>query len=100
MKALHGSFFQGAVEALRLPVGPGVGRLREAVLVAHAVENRPPDIPLVGHIELRPVVGQYFMHFVRSSRLDPAQEIGGQHFGRSGLQLGEGRLASAVDGHQ
>ena len=103
--ALHGRLFQGAVEALHLPVGSGVGRLGkavfDAVLVADAGEDVPLGIHLVGHIaKLGAVVGQDFMHLVRGSGQDPAQEISRQHFGGAGLQLGKGQLAGAVNGHE
>ena len=55
----------------------------------------------MGHIaELRSVVGQYFMHLIGDGGQHPAQEVGGQHFGRPQLQLGEGQLTGAVDGHK
>jgi hypothetical protein len=40
------------------------------------------------------------MHLIGDGCQHPAQEVGGQHFGRSGLQLGEGQLAGAVNGYE
>ena len=70
--APHRRFFERTVEALNLPVDPGVGRLGKAVfdtvLVADAVENVPPGIHLVGHIATPcPIVGQCLLHLVRDS---------------------------------
>ena len=60
--SLHGGFSQHVVEALDSPVGPGMTRLGEAVLnallVAHAVEDVPPGMPLMRNIsEIDIVVG-------------------------------------------
>ena len=75
----RGGLFQGAVKALNLPVGPGMGGLGKtvlsALLVADTAKNVPPGIHLVGHIaELGTVVGQYFMHFIGDGSQHPMQK--------------------------
>lgn len=101
--ALPGGFFWGGVEALDLAIGPGAGGLGEAVLdavfVAHAVEDMPPGVDLVGHIaKLCPVVGQHFGHLIRDSGQYPAQEVRRRPLRGPRLQPGEGQLSGAVDG--
>jgi hypothetical protein len=55
MVTLHGNFFEGTVEALDLPIGPGMGGLSEpvidAVFVMYMAENMPSGIDLIGHID-------------------------------------------------
>ena len=98
MVALDGGFFNRAVHALDLAIGPGVRGLREAVLdavlIAYAAKNVAPGSDLMGHVaKLGAVVGQHGMHLVGQGGQYPAQELGSQHFSGAGLQLGEGYLA-------
>jgi hypothetical protein len=103
--ALHGGLFERAVEVLDLPIGSGMGGRSEAVfvavLVAHAVEDRPPGRHLVGPVaKWRPLVSQYFMSLIRDSGQDPAQKICCQHLRRAGRHLGKGEFAGAINSHK
>ena len=81
MEALDGGFFDGAVHALDLAVGPRVRRFGQAVFhavfQANAVKTVPTGQALVrlGR-ELHPIVGQYRMHPIRQLVEDAAQKLG------------------------
>ena len=67
MKAFNRGLFQRAVHPFDLAVGPGMGRLREALLnvplIAELVERMTTYLGVVGQVtELNIIVGQYFMH--------------------------------------
>ncbi len=105
IELLDGGFFQGAVHAFDLAVGPGMVDPGEAVLdaVGHAdaVEDvlEGVAVPLVV-AELDAVVGEDGMDLVRHSCNQVAQELSGLHLASRRMQLGVDELRGAVDGHE
>ena len=90
MKALDGRLFDRAVHAFDLAVGPGVGRLGEALLDAPLVAELPdrmaPHVDMMREIsELNPIVSQQFLHLVWNLGQDPSQEFHGN--GLRGLRV-------------
>ncbi len=105
VEALDGGFFDGAVHALNLAVGPRVRRLGQAVLhvvfPANAVKAVPTRQELVRlRRELHPIVGEHGMHFVRQLVEHASQKLGRDDAFGARMQLGKGHFAGAVDGHK
>ena len=107
---LHGSFLDGSIHALDLPVGPrmvGLGQsVFDAVLEADAVkrmsaQQRRRAAPVFGQVgKLDSVVCEHGVDVVRHSRGKRFQKCrGGTHIGAFD-QLHEGELRSAVDSHE
>ena len=100
---LPGRLFEGAVDALDLPVGPGVGRFGEAMLYAVFPTATVKTVAAWQELvrlgrELPPIVCRYRMHFIGQLLQHAPQKIGGYHPFGLRIQLGEGHLAGAVNG--
>ena len=86
MKALDCRFFDRAVHAFNLAVGPEVGRPDEALLDVPLGAELPNRVTACVGV-MRPVMkrntfaGQYFMCLVRNLEQDPAQEFHGNGLG-------------------
>ena len=105
VEALDGGLLAGPVHALDGAVGPGVGRLgeamRHAVFPTDAVKAVPTRQELVRlRRELHPVVRQHGMHFVRQLIAPAPQKLGRDHALGAGVAFGEGHFTGAVDGHE
>ena len=90
MKALDGRLFDCAVHPFDLAIGPGVGRLGEALLdtplVAELPDGMAPHVDMMRQVtELNAVVGQQFMHLIRNLGQDPTQESHGNRLGGLGM---------------
>ena len=110
MIAAHRCFFQGAVHALNLAVGPGMVRFGEPVLDA---VFPAAHVEHVGGVtrgwaigiscrerELNAVIGQHGVDFV-GDRFDKGRQEGRRgHAVCFFSELGEGEFAGPVDGHE
>ena len=93
------------MEALDGTIGPRMGRLgqamRHAKRAATTGKAMPAWNPLVRRQgELYDVVGQHVVPLVSSFFQHPPQNVCGHHPRGARVQLGEGSLAGAVDGHK
>ena len=119
VEALDGSFLDGAVHALDLPVGPRMSRLGEAMVDAVlgagifervcpdrlAAVEREPDIVcrragVSWRGEVGTVVGQDDMDAIRHGLDQRPQEVSGDAARRLLVQFDEGKLCGAIDGNQ
>ena len=80
MKAFNRRLFQRAIHPFDLAVGPGVGRLGEALLngplLAELAERMATCLRMMGQVaELNTIIGPYFMHLVGNLGQYPAQEV-------------------------
>ena len=110
MIAAHGCFFQGAVHALDLAVGPGMVRFGEPVLdsvfpaayiehVGGVTRGWAIGVPW-REGELNAVIGEHGMDFVGDRFDEGCQEGRRGHAICFFSELGEGEFAGPVDGHE
>lgn len=103
--AAHSGLFERTVEAFHLAIGPGMrwvgAAMLDAVRGAHGGEAvRFCPLPVGQISDLHPVAGQYCGDSVRHGRHHASPEIR-RPLGRGlRVQLGEGQLAGAVNGHE
>ena len=108
--SLDGSFFDGSIHALDLPIGPGmVGfsqTMFDAETKARAIKRMSAQLgrrtsAILGQIgELNSVVSKYGMDTIRHGREQRSQERDGSYHVGALDQIDEGELRGAVDGHQ
>ena len=103
VKALDGSLFTGAVQALDLPVSPGMGRFGQAVfhtvLPADAVKTVPTrqEVVWLGCTR-HAVISQYRMPFIGELVAHAPQQFSGDDPFGLRMQLGKRDFAGAVNG--
>ena len=103
MEVLDGGFFNGAVQAFDLAVGPRMRRLGQAVLhalfAADAVKAVPTRQELVRlGSKLHPVVRQHGMHLIGQLVQHAPQKLDRDHPLGPRVQFNKGHLTGAVDG--
>lgn len=105
MEAFDGSFFDGPVHSLNLPISPRMFDLGKAMfnamLNADTAKNVIASVPVASTVrELDAVIGQYRMQGVWHCLAQIAQELGSNHLAGLGMEFGKSELGSSVNGHK
>lgn len=105
MKALDGSFLDGSIHALNLPVGPGMLHLGQAmlngVLGAGSIKDVIIGVSITGSVgKLDAVIGQYRMNRVRHGADEVSEKLRSNHLSSLGVEFGESELGSPVDSNE
>ena len=103
MMALHGGRLNQAVHALDGAVGPGMGRLGQAVLHAVFAADTVKAVPTGQQLvrlrrELNAVVGEHGTHPAGQFVQHPAQQLGRDHALGLRMPFGKGDFAGSVNG--
>ena len=104
MVALEGGFFEGAVHALVLAIGPWGYRSGQSALPAVFPTDTVKTVPARQELvrlgrELYPIVGQYGQQFIGRLVEHTSQKISRHYPFGAWIQFGKSCFAGAVDGH-
>ena len=105
METFDGSFFDGPVHSLNLPISPRMFDLGEAMfnamLSADTAKNVIASISIASTVrELDTVIGQYRMQGIWHCLDQIAQELGSNHLAGLGMEFGKRELGGSVNGHK
>ena len=105
METFDGSFFDGPVHSLNLPVSPRMFDLGEAMfnamLSADTAKNVIASISIASTVrELDTVIGQYRMQGIWHCLDQIAQELGSNHLAGLGMEFGKRELGGSVNRHK
>ena len=105
MVAAHCCFFQGAVHALNLAVGPGMLRLCEPVFNGRFAAGAPKDMlkRVIGALwidELSTVIREDGVNFIGDGAGQVSQELRRRQFPSLIVELSEGEFGCPVHGHE